>query len=165
MQRLQPFDIALLALFVPLWLFCFALYWSNIANSRLARIPLFVQAPTSAEDYPTIQAFGPGTGAEHLGFALGDRLIRVGEADLRGVGPFGFIARMYEQAINLQTSVTFSRNGVTDTRLVTLQRHLFPWRTLLLSLGFAVTAIAVLMRRPRLIVACVIETPSWLAPL
>jgi hypothetical protein len=153
MQRLQPVDIALLAFFVPLWLFCFALYSFTIANARLARIPLLVQAPASAEDYPTIQAFSPGTEAEHVGLALGDRLIRVGEADLRGVGSFGFIARMYEQVSDLQTSVVFSRDGVTDTRLVTLHRHAFPWRTLFLSLGFAVTSIAVLIRRPGVRVA------------
>jgi hypothetical protein len=152
-QRLQPFDITLLAIFVPLWLFCFALYWSDIVNFRLARIPLLVHAPASTEDYPTIQAFWPGTGAEHLGFAIGDRLIRVGEADLRGVGPFGFTARMYEQAVHLQTPVVFSRDGVTDTRLVMLHPFAFPWRTLFLTLGFAVTAVVVLIRRPGVRVA------------
>jgi len=153
MQRLQPFDIALLAIFVPLWLLCFALYLSDIANGRLARIPLLVNAPASAEDYPTIQAFWPGTEAEHLGFAIGDRLIRVGEADLRGVGPFGFTARMYEQAVHLQTPSVFSRDGVIETRLVKLQPFAFPWRTLFLTLGFAGTAVAVLIRRPGVRVA------------
>ena len=153
MRRLQPFDIALLVLFVPLWLFCFALYVYDIANVRLARIPLLVHAPASPEDYPTLQAFWPGTGAEHLGFAIGDRFIRVGEADLRGVGPFGFTARMYEQAVHLQTPVVFSRDGVIDTRIVMLQPFAFPWRTLALTLGFAVTAVAVLIRRPGVRVA------------
>ena len=153
MQRLRPLDIALLAIFVPLWLLCFALYLSDIANARLARIPLLVNAPASPEDYPTLQAFWPGTGAEHLGFAIGDRIIRVGEADLRGVGPFGFTARMYEQAVYLQTPVVFSHDGVIDTRVVTLQPFAFPWRTLALTLGFAVTAVAVLIRRPGVRVA------------
>jgi hypothetical protein len=152
-RRLQPFDIALLVLFVPLWMLCFALYLYNIANARLARIPLLVNAPASPEDYPTLQAFWPGTGAEHWGFAIGDRFIRVGETDLRGVGPFGFTARMYEQAIHLQTPVVFSRDGVIDTRMVTLQPFAFPWRTLALTLGFAVTAVVVLIRRPGVRVA------------
>jgi hypothetical protein len=152
-RRFQPFDIALLVLLVPLWLCCFALYLYEIANARLARIPLLVNAPASAEDYPTLRAFWPGTGAEHLGFAIGDRFIRVGEADLRGVGPFGFTARMYEQAVHLQTPVVFSRDGVIDTRVVALQPFAFPWRTLVLTLGFAVTAVVVLIRRPGVRVA------------
>lgn len=153
MRRLHAVDITLLVLFVPLWLYCFTLYVSNIANARLARIPLLVQAPASPQEYPTLQAFWPGTGAEHWGFAIGDRFLKVGEVDLRGVGPFGFTARMYEQAVHLQTSIVFSRDGVTDTRLVTLQPFAFPWRTLVLTVGFAVTAVVILIHRPGVQVA------------
>lgn len=148
MRRFQSFDIALLVFLVPPWLCCFALYLSEIANARLARIPLLVNAPANAENYPTLRAFWPGTGAEHLGFAIGDRFIRVGEADLRGVGPLGFTARMYEQAVELQTPVVFSRDGVIEARTVALQPFAFPWRTFVLTLGFAVTVVVVLIRRP-----------------
>ena len=112
MRRFQPFDIALLVLLVPLWLCCFALYLYEIANARLARIPLLVKAPASAEDYPTLRAFWPGTGAEHLGFAIGDRFLRVGETDLRGVGPLGFTARMGFVALFPETlviSITYKK--------------------------------------------------------
>jgi len=152
-QRLPPLDVALLAILTPLWALCFTLYLYNIANGRLARIPLLVAAPASAEGYPIIRDFWPGIGAEKLGFAIGDQLVQVGEADLRGVGSFGFTARMYEQATNLQAPVTFLRNGVLDSRIVPLNPFAFPWRTLFLTLGFAVTAVAVLVRRPGVRVA------------
>jgi hypothetical protein len=85
---------------------------------------------------------------------IGDRLTRIGEADLRGVGPFGFTARMNEQVgPDLQASVVFLRDGVLDTRMVSLHRFAFPWRTLPLSLGFATAAVAVLLRRPGVHVA------------
>lgn len=148
MQRLPPLDVALLTIFIPLWVFCFTLYAYNIATGRLARIPLFVVAPESAGDYPAIQAFWPGSGAERVGLAIGDRLIRVGAAELRGVGPFGFTVRMYEQAVHLQAPVVFVRDGALDTRMVPLNPFAFPWRSLFLTLGFAVTAVAVLLRRP-----------------
>jgi hypothetical protein len=152
-QRLQPFDVALLAIFIPLWALCFILYVHGIANGRLARVPLFVTAPDSAEDYPTIRDFWPGVGTDRLGLAVGDRLLRVGEAELRGVGPFGFTARIHEQARNLQAPVVFLRDGALDTRMVALNPFVFPWRTLFLTLGFAATAVAVLVRRPGVRVA------------
>ncbi|HXG21626.1 MAG TPA: hypothetical protein VNN62_21440 [Methylomirabilota bacterium] len=154
MQRLRLLDVALLIGFVPLWVLCFALYMQNIIHGRLARIPLLVAAPESADDYPTLRAFWPGTGAEKSGLAIGDRLTRVGEADLRGVGPFGFTARTYEQVgPTLQAPVVFLREGVPDVHLVTLQRFALPWRTLFLSFGFASAAVVVLLRRPGVRVA------------
>ncbi|HWL72399.1 MAG TPA: hypothetical protein VNQ74_00830, partial [Burkholderiaceae bacterium] len=65
-----------------------------------------------------------------------------------------FTAHTYEQAgPTLQAPVVFLRDGVLDTRLVTLQRFAFPWRTLLLSFGFAAAAVVVLCRRPGVRVA------------
>ena len=149
MQRLRPLDIALLAIFVPLWVLCFALYLHNTFHGRLARIPLLVAAPDSAEEYPTLRAFWPGTGAEQLGLAVGDQLLQIGGADLRGVGPFGFTARVYEQVgPALRAPVVFLHEGVLDTRLLVLHPFAFPWRTLPLSLGFAVAAVVILCRRP-----------------
>lgn len=151
MQRLRPLDVALLIGFVSLWVLCFALYASNIAHGRLARIPLLVTAPNTTMGYPRIRALLSGTKAE---LAVGDQLIRMGEADLRGVGPFGFTAHLYEQIeANLQVPVTILRDGVLATRVLTLQPHALPWRSFALAVGFAVTAVVVLYRRPGVRVA------------
>ena len=69
MRRLRPLDAALLAILVPLWLACFALHVKEVARGRLARVPVFVLAPESADSYPTVRGFWPGTGAEASGLA------------------------------------------------------------------------------------------------
>lgn len=149
MRRLRSIDIVLLAFLAPLWMLCFSLYIHRIFYGRLAWVPVFVSAPESANDYPTVRGFWLGSEAEKAGLAVGDRLTRVGEADLRSVGPFGFVARAYDAATpDLQIGVDFLREGNQGTISLGLRRAGFPWRMLPLSLGFAVVAVFILLRAP-----------------
>ena len=147
MRRLQALDTALLVIFVPLWLGCFALHVREVIRGRLAWVPIIVSQPESAEEYPTVREFWPGTGAEASGVVIGDQLTRLGEADLRGVGPIGFVARAYEQAdTKLRVPIFFVRAGEQYESFLSLTPVTVPWRILLLALGFAVTSILVLLR-------------------
>src|SRR5581483_10363864 len=90
-------DAVLLAILVPLWLACFALHVKEVARGRLARVAVFVAAPESTDSYPILRGFW-GERAESSGLAIGDRLVRLGQTDLRGVSPPGSIALAYREA-------------------------------------------------------------------
>jgi class 3 adenylate cyclase len=148
-RRLQPLDAVLLVVLVPLWLGCFALHVNEVARGRLAWVPVFVSPPEDTDGYPTVRAFWPGTGAEASGLVIGDRLIRVGEADLRGAGPIGFVAWVYEEVgQDLRLSVAFVRAGERGEAWLSLHPVSFPWRILPLILGLAVTGVLAFLRAP-----------------
>src|SRR5581483_7236062 len=146
-KRLPTLDVVLLAIFVPLWLGCFALHVREVVRGRLAWVPVIVSQPGTTEEYPTVREFWPGTEGQTAGLVVGDQLVRVGEADLRGVGPVGFVAHAYEQAnAKLRVPISFMRAGRQYESFLSLTPVAVPWRTLLLALGFAVTAVLVLLR-------------------
>jgi hypothetical protein len=153
-RRLRLVDIVLLVTFVPLWVLCFALYVQKIAHGRAARVPVFVSAPATIDAYPVVRGFWPGTGAEQAGLLIGDHLTQVGAASLQGVGPFGFLARVYaETGPDLQASFSVLRGTTRENISLALNPLAFPWRTILLIVGFAATGTLVLLHRPGLRVA------------
>jgi hypothetical protein len=147
-RRLRPLDAVLLAVLVPLWLVCFVLYVNEAVRGRLARVPVYVWAPENAEGYPTVRGFRLGTEVETSGLVVDDRLLRVGKADLRGVGPFGFVARAYEEASpDLRVLVTFERageRGETSLRLVPIAY----WGTLPVTLGSVIAGVLAILCEP-----------------
>lgn len=149
MKRLRPLDIALLVVLSLVWGGSFFLYLQEVRAGRLARAPLFVQSPENSEAYPVLVGFWPGTGAEQSGLVIGDQLLRLGTADLRGVSSLGFTARVYEEATtDLRVSVTFLRAGQSGEALLSLDPVVFPWRTVPLIVGFFVTGVLTFVRMP-----------------
>lgn len=147
MRRLQLLDIVLLVVLAPLWLGCFTLHVHEVLRGRLAWVPIVVSSPEQPESYPVVRAFWPGTGAEASGLMIGDQLVRLGDTDLRGVGPIGFVARAYEETDpELRIRVSFIQAGEHHETSLNLIPVAFPWRILLLALGCAVTAVLVLLR-------------------
>jgi len=155
-RRLRVADAVLLATLLPLWVACAVLHLRQVAGHRLAWVPVYVSAPAERDGFPTVRAFWPGTDGESLDLAIGDRLLRVGRADLRGVGPFGFVARTYEAAAenpDLSVSLRYQRAAATPAsassetalRLIPVA---FPWRMLPLSFTVVITAALVLARQP-----------------
>jgi hypothetical protein len=140
-------DAALLATLLPLWVVCAVLHVKQAATGRLAWVPVYVSAPADGEDYPAVKAFWPGSDADTFGLAVGDRLQRVGDIDLYGVGPFGFVARVHEATAkipDLQVRLDYQRNGVTGQTLMALIPVAYPWRILPVTLGLVVTGALVL---------------------
>jgi hypothetical protein len=139
----------LLVVLVPLWVACFALYVNVVAHGRLAWVPVSVRAPENAESYPTVREFLPGTRAESAGLVIGDQLVRLGEADLRGVGPFGFVARAYEEVgPGLQAPVAFVRAGEHGESSLSLIPVASPWLFLPLTLSFAIAGVFTILCEP-----------------
>src|SRR5581483_2367722 len=105
-------------------------------------------APESTDSYPILRGFW-GERAESSGLAIGDRLVRLGQTDLRGVSPLGFLALAYKEAQStLQVPVSFVRAGEHGQAVLHFDAVVLPWPKVLMTLGFAVTAILVLLRLP-----------------
>lgn len=81
-----------------------------------------------------------------MGLKIGDRLIQVGDVDLQGIGPLGFIARVYEAADKqsrvLLTVLRGERQSEAELQLIPF---VSPWCAIPLSLSYALTAVIVLM--------------------
>ncbi|MCZ6465230.1 MAG: hypothetical protein O7A09_12925, partial [Proteobacteria bacterium] len=103
MSRLSPLDKALVLILVPLWVVCFGL---GVRNQLLGGPVAFTGLGLSVEDaesYPALtgefaRIFQPSDPLAEAGLRAGDRLVRVGDADLRGVGTLGFAARTLDEA-------------------------------------------------------------------
>ncbi len=148
MTRPQRLDLALLAVFVPLWALCFGLHLRELARGTLAWVPVTVAAPPTPEGHPTVSGFWPDAGAAVEELRVGDRLLRVGERVLAGRGPFGFVAEVYPAADEtLRVPVRLEREGVRREAAFALRPVGMSWRLPLLSLGFAVPGFLVLWRR------------------
>ncbi len=152
MRRLRTFDRALLVSLLALWVACAALHVKQLVRGQLAWVGVYVAAAAGRDALPTVRGFWPGATPEVSGgLAVGDRLLSVGGSDLRGVGPFGFVARTYAAAAqrrNLHIPLTYERRGATESTMIDLVPVAFPWRMLPLTCTLVISGALVLARRP-----------------
>ena len=97
--------------------------------------------------YPVVRALRPGTALGEL--AVGDRLLRAGTTDLRGVGSIGVAARLLEQSERGRVRVRIERSGLERELELALPAGGYPWwRGLVLGIGLLVPGVLVLLRAP-----------------
>src|SRR5262249_624340 len=118
--------VALLAL----WVACAALHAKQVVRGQLAWVGVYVAPSSGGDDVPTVGgvwAGAPDTASG--GMAVGDRVLRVGDADLRGVGPFGFVARTYAIAAargDLRVPLTYEHRGIIGHTTIALVPVAYP---------------------------------------
>ncbi len=150
MSRLAPFDKALVLILVPLWVVCFAIGVRNqVRGGGTAGLGLSVE---DADSYPTITGFyspliHPSDPLEPAGLRPGDRLIRLGREDLRGVGALGFNARITDEAgRELSVPLVFERDDRSREASLALE-PLSVWAPGLAgSFAYAAAALFLLLR-------------------
>jgi hypothetical protein len=132
---------------VPLWLACFALdLESQVEGRSLVLLGLSVPDahgyPLLTGEYAPIYASDP---LEAAGLRAGDRLLRLGQEDPRGVGTLGLMARSAEMGTR-GASVVYERHGERDTaRIPGSPVSIFRvW--LATSFAFAAAALFVMLR-------------------
>jgi class 3 adenylate cyclase len=150
LRRLKAVDVALLCTLTAAWGVAFALHLQQVVSGRLAWVPVLVSAPGPGERYPSVRGFWSGNEAARHTFAVGDSLRRAGTADLAGVGPIGFVARVQsEAAADLSVPIGLERDGVAGEATLALAPVGQPWRIAPLVIAMALTGVLVLLRVPR----------------
>ncbi len=170
MRRLRLLDAVLLGTLLPLWLVCFGLHLRQLVHTGFALPPAFATPAGRTDDYPRVGGLRPETFISEPGLRVGDRLLRAGNVDLRGVGYIGFYAAVLDQAgSDLSVPVEFERAGQRAVIELPLSRVPVPWFRVPGLMAIVFTCVLVLLRAPQVsqgrlfFAACmtfaIIETP------
>ncbi len=138
----------LLATLLPLWALCFGLHVFSTFQDGAAFPPVFA-TPVAGDPYPHLGGIRPERVSEGLDLRVGDRLLRAGDVDLRGVGYIGFYAWAVDQAgASGELPLVIERDGHRRTVTLALSPTGIPWsRIPLFGLGVGL-AFLVLLRAP-----------------
>ncbi|MDH3458236.1 MAG: PDZ domain-containing protein, partial [Gemmatimonadota bacterium] len=151
MSRLAPLDKALVLILVPLWVVCFSLgVRTQLRGGAVAMVGLSVE---DADSYPALTGvYGrnihPSDPLVQAGLRAGDRLVQMGNADLRGVGTLGFIGRTLDESGReaLSVPLVFERDDERrETSLALVPVSIFG-PPLTGSFALAVSALFLLLR-------------------
>lgn len=146
MSLLRPIDRALGAALLAIWVLFFGL---SVASQfrHPGYTSVFVASPADPNGYPTLTSFRPWLQGRQSGLRIGDRLLQIGDADLRGLGPYSFYVRVAGQnARDRQLPVVFERAGVRGETSLPVGSYAIFWPFLPPSLAFAVATWLLLFR-------------------
>ncbi|MDJ0867758.1 MAG: adenylate/guanylate cyclase domain-containing protein [Myxococcota bacterium] len=152
MTSLAPLDKALIGILFPLWAICFGLAVRSQTRGDV-RPAIGVSAPTDGSGYLTatgrVYPLARASFAES-GLVAGDRLVRLGEFDLRGMGRLEFAALSSELgAGGRRVALVVERGSRRERTFLPMAPLTAYLGGLLLSLSFVVTSLALLFRAPR----------------
>ncbi len=148
-SRNGPIDRLLLWGLLPVFLACLALHVREVVRSGLAQLPVFVAPGPSSDPYPRVAGYRIDTPSGGSGLLPGDRLLRVGDTDLRGAGYLGFDARaLAALGDDGAAPLVFERGGTEHATVIRARPHAHPWFRLPTLLGFGLVAVLVLLRAP-----------------
>lgn len=147
MRKLERPDALLLAAFLLVWLLCFGLHVREVSRTGFALPPVFAVPSREPDGYPRVGGSPSETFLTDTGLEPGDRLLRVGAVDLRGVGFIGFAAHVLEQAGgHPSVPLEFEREGEERRVELRLSAAPVPWFRIPPLIAFAATAVLVLLR-------------------
>jgi hypothetical protein len=145
-RRLQTIDKLFLATLVPLWLICLGLsVWTLWIDAQVSHA--VVAGAEGTEAYPEVIGIRPYAEAEP-DLRVGDRLLRLGDRDLRGVSAPGFQTLVAGNVRGPEPlPVLYERQG--ERRDGVLPKGCFAmvnWPFLPVSLSFGLVATLALLR-------------------
>ena len=148
-RRLQAGDLVLLAILTPLWLLALSLHLRTAWTTGLAEPPMYVSAPREADSgYPRVSGFYPGR-EDATDLRMGDRLLQLGDVDLREVGHIRFEALLRDLgAETLEVPVRFERAGRERESEIRLTPARIPWSRVPHVIALGVTCLVILLRAP-----------------
>ena len=148
-RSLRPADRLQLFVLVPLWALCFVLETRSVLRDT-AIPPLFVARADSAspgDAYLQVTGLVPWLATAGDGPAVGDRILRVGDTDLRGADRIDFwVAVAREVEPSRQVRVTYERGGVRHEASLRVGSERQSWPNPIVSLAWALVAVLVLLR-------------------
>jgi class 3 adenylate cyclase len=154
LNRLAPLDRALVPILTVLWSVAFALgVWTQIRGGPLP--PSIDTRLESDEDYPVLtgawsRTMHPSDPLAQAGLRAGDRLLRVGDADLRGAGPFRLGVLAQDEARGkLSVPLLFERDGERLETSLALSPVSDALPVVAASLTFGAAALFLVLQAPR----------------
>ncbi|MEE8165776.1 MAG: adenylate/guanylate cyclase domain-containing protein, partial [Myxococcota bacterium] len=145
-----PLDRALLLLFGSIWVVLFGLHTVYAVTGRLAEPSVYVAVPENPDGFPIVRSLRIGAPAKSSGLEPGDELLRIGDNDLRGIGPIRFFALAMEaMGPDQRSRVAYRRGGETDELWLQYTPLPLPIRFFFVSVSLAATALVLIARAPR----------------
>jgi class 3 adenylate cyclase len=135
----------MLAIGLAVW----AIFWTLSARCVLrgTPYPAIAVGPTARDAYPVVSGFYPWLPGEASGLRVGDRLVQLGGADVRGVGPIELVMLVPEQAPGAASvAVVYERGGERRETALPLGSLTALWPSLPGSLLFVLTGSLLLVR-------------------
>ncbi len=162
-RRIASLDLALLAILVPVWALCFGLCLRSLERPVLST-PLAVLYAGPGE-HPILIDLAPWADSDAASLERGDRLLRLGAWDLRGVGPLGFYARLATETHwgEPPPLLAYRRNGV-EAKAPT-PAAIWYWPPLPASRGFLAAALLLALRARPSAVTRSLSTASLVAAI
>jgi tetratricopeptide (TPR) repeat protein len=146
-QHLRFRDRVLLGTLLPIWLLIFGSYVHLLYHSAYSLPRVFVTPADGSDGYPRIGGIRPESFVVNPGLEVGDRILRVGETDLRGAGYLGFyVAAMTQAGGRPSVEVEYERGGQTGLIDLPLSRIPFRWMWAACLLALMVASVLILLR-------------------
>ena len=150
LRRLRPLDRAVLLVVFPIWLVLFSLHVVRWVTVGIAEPGVFVTARSECPGHPLVRSLRPSSLAESSGLRPGDEVLRIGERDLDCAGPVQFFVYALEAMSEAQSApIVYRREGATHESLLQFTPMPFPLRFVVVSAGFALTGLLLVLRAPR----------------
>ncbi|MDJ0865297.1 MAG: hybrid sensor histidine kinase/response regulator [Myxococcota bacterium] len=142
-------DKLLLATLLPAFGLALGLHVKENLRTGRAQPPVFAVPAPGGDGYPIVGGARIERQVRWNGLEVGDRLIRVGDEDLRGVGYIGFEAIALEQGgAAAEAPLVFERDGVRHETVLRMSSLRNPWHRLPFLAGFVLLSVLVLLRSP-----------------
>jgi signal transduction histidine kinase/CheY-like chemotaxis protein len=149
LARLTKTDRTLLLILLPLFAVSLSLHIREVLRTGFAQPPVFAVPGEGSEAYPVVGGLRLERGIEWNDLNVGDTLVRVGSADLRGVGYAGFDAIALEQAgRERETPLVLERDGARREIGLRMVPHDRPWFRVPFLLSFVLVSLLILLRAP-----------------
>jgi signal transduction histidine kinase len=133
---------------LPLVFLALGAHVRQAALTGLALPPVFA-TPPGDDGYPRVGGHPLEVETAGSGLEIGDKLIRIGDEDLRGRGYAGFMALALEQAgLALEAPLVFERDGLRREITLEMRRMGIPWLRVPFLTGVALSMLLLLIRRP-----------------
>lgn len=145
MRRLRAADRILLATLLPLWLFCLGLSVRDGLRADRGAFPLIVLSARDPDSYPSVWTLSWFGRDAPRGYRVGDRVLRIGDTDLRGAGVLEVLDRIHREGDRAQVEL---ERGAARFRVELRRSPREWWQPIPFSLACALAMTLILLRRP-----------------
>ena len=147
MQRLAPIDRILLAILIPLCLIVVGLHVWSVVTRDLASNAIYAAPAAGPDAYPTVGGFYPESHEVGIELQRGDRLLRVGDYDLKGVGYTRFDGLVLERTSPTRwVEIEFERGGVVAVAEIRAIPYPMPWHRMPMMISLFGVGVIVMFR-------------------